>query len=118
MGNCTERMAKNGKKVTNLKLVWGVSQGVSEAELYSICTRFGKRVDEFEDEWNDRYRPTSPASCGTTCRGCESHIRGDCATEDRVAREEESETVHHYTMARLPSHQIMLRDSSSPKSSG
>lgn len=88
-----------------------------EAELDAIFTRLGKRVDEFEvgrvldeDEWNDRYRTRSPASCGTTCRSCESHVGGDqpvygglcllCATEvarekesegDRAAREEESE---------------------------
>ena len=56
------------------------------AELDKIFDRLQKRICEFEvgrkledSEWNDHYRPTSPASCGTVCRGCESHIGGDQA---------------------------------------
>ena len=52
-----------------------------EAELDTIFNRLDKRICEFslgrpirEGEW---YRPTSPASCRQTCRGCKSHIGDD-----------------------------------------
>jgi len=58
-----------------------------EAELDEIFDRLQKRIDEFqvgrrlEDaEWNTYYRATSPASCGTVCSGCKSHIAGDQGT--------------------------------------
>ena len=56
------------------------------AELDKIFDRLQKRICEFEvgrkledAEWNDHFRPTSPASCGTVCRRCESHIGNDQA---------------------------------------
>ena len=54
------------------------------AELDKIFDRLQKRICEFEvgrvleeEEWNTHFRPTSPASCGTVCSRCESHIGGD-----------------------------------------
>jgi hypothetical protein len=73
-----KRILKNAGEGTFLK----DELAADEAELDAIFNRLDKRICEFSlgrpiREGDETYRPTSPASCGTVCRGCKSHIGGD-----------------------------------------